>query len=191
MNCRQTQFLWNDYLSGDLPPEDKLRLEEHLKKCPSCREFTEEEKKLSALLRGFPVADPGEPYWQSLESSILSKTTANEANQNQHAEYAPAHSFRTVTRLLLPAAAAIILLLVSLSLIGNKDIMTPSIDKWGRQYSYNSNLIGNHTYVTSISIPENLPNSGTSTSLILSSPGSAGYNLIILNQLLILGWGGE
>ena len=40
--CREAVLLMGDYLDGQLPNRDRLRLEAHLGECPHCSEYLEQ-----------------------------------------------------------------------------------------------------------------------------------------------------
>lgn len=46
MKCSEYELIISLSLSGELPKEDELSLEAHLKECESCRQFLLEEKKI-------------------------------------------------------------------------------------------------------------------------------------------------
>ncbi len=55
--CREVFALLSQYLDVELPPDACGAIEEHIKDCPPCIEFTESLKKTIALCRQY---SPGE-----------------------------------------------------------------------------------------------------------------------------------
>lgn len=66
--------IFEDYLSGDLPTEERLRLEVHLESCASCRKVLSREKELNDLLRNQPMLKAPE----GLHARIMSRLPALE-----------------------------------------------------------------------------------------------------------------
>ena len=54
VDCRQLCELLFDYISGDLPEDRRLLLEEHLKKCPPCLIHMETYRVTVTLTRKLP-----------------------------------------------------------------------------------------------------------------------------------------
>jgi predicted anti-sigma-YlaC factor YlaD len=52
--CQGVQYLIVPYLDGELEPEDALRVEEHLERCPECRRNLAEHRSLTRLLGELP-----------------------------------------------------------------------------------------------------------------------------------------
>ncbi|HDH57038.1 MAG TPA: hypothetical protein ENF16_00335 [Bacteroidetes bacterium] len=73
MKCPPLQMI-EDYLSGELPAEDRIRLEEHLESCVSCRKVLSRERELDDLLRYQPILKAPE----GLYARIMSKLPAQE-----------------------------------------------------------------------------------------------------------------
>lgn len=45
MNCREMTDFLSAYLSGEMPPDERDRFEEHLKYCPPCVQYLDGYKK--------------------------------------------------------------------------------------------------------------------------------------------------
>lgn len=52
--CRELAELLIDFVSGDLPPEERSRLEQHLKVCPPCVAYLETYELTIKLTRQLP-----------------------------------------------------------------------------------------------------------------------------------------
>ena len=58
---------------GELLLLPRLRLENHLRRCPACREYVHEMTRVSSLISDAARA-PGQPSWQGSQGSTLSVT---------------------------------------------------------------------------------------------------------------------
>jgi anti-sigma factor RsiW len=56
ITCRQLAELLIDFLSGDLPPESRDRIEKHLGDCPPCVVYLETYRLTIQLTRKLPCA---------------------------------------------------------------------------------------------------------------------------------------
>jgi anti-sigma factor RsiW len=54
MNCREMVELLIDFVSDDLPPEHRQRLEQHLRRCPPCEAYVESYKLIIKMTRKLP-----------------------------------------------------------------------------------------------------------------------------------------
>jgi len=54
MTCRELTELLNDFVSGDLLPEHRERLQQHLNDCPPCLVYLETYKLTIKLTRSLP-----------------------------------------------------------------------------------------------------------------------------------------
>lgn len=50
MTCRELVELVTEYLEGALPPEERLRFEQHLAECPYCVTYLEQMRQLIGTL---------------------------------------------------------------------------------------------------------------------------------------------
>jgi anti-sigma factor RsiW len=57
--CREVVELVTEYLSGTMPPEDRVRLEQHLLTCPPCTAYLQQVRTTVALTRGLAEAPAG------------------------------------------------------------------------------------------------------------------------------------
>ena len=51
MNCREMSDFLSAYLSGEMPPEEAARFQEHLRFCPPCVQYLDGYKKAIELGR--------------------------------------------------------------------------------------------------------------------------------------------
>ncbi|SYZ74057.1 hypothetical protein TRIP_C60327 [Candidatus Zixiibacteriota bacterium] len=177
MNCREIRYYIDDYLVGNLSPGLKEGFELHLQSCFDCRDYVDEEKNLRDRFRNLPTPQPPESYWQQLETKIGARVLASEINRIGGG-YLPSPS-KSVWPILVPLAAVLALLFLSFSW------QAPG----GRKVSiFSPELIGNYSVVyeefqsDTTSVPEIM------NSLLLTSPGTAGYGLIQMERLTRMGW---
>jgi anti-sigma factor RsiW len=70
MNCREfTEFL-NDYLFGDLPPDERAEFERHLEECPWCVRYLDSYRKTIRLARGLADLEQSPPPAEAPEELI-------------------------------------------------------------------------------------------------------------------------
>ncbi|NOY78781.1 MAG: hypothetical protein GXO76_13035 [Calditrichaeota bacterium] len=62
MTCEEMKSLWGDYLLGDVSPEQKNRLEEHLQTCKACQADFQEFKETLKVLGHWPDVDPAQKW---------------------------------------------------------------------------------------------------------------------------------
>ncbi|MBK7141207.1 MAG: zf-HC2 domain-containing protein [bacterium] len=78
MTCHQAVPLLDDYLDGELSPQQVADLERHLADCPACTSELESGKKLRDLLKQTRDAstppEPGADYWSESEALIYART---------------------------------------------------------------------------------------------------------------------
>jgi anti-sigma factor RsiW len=56
MNCRELAELLIDFVSGDLPEEQRARIEQHLGRCPPCVTYLETYRLTIRLTRRLPCS---------------------------------------------------------------------------------------------------------------------------------------
>lgn len=59
MTCREFVEFLGDYLSGDLPPHQAARFDEHLARCPSCASYTRTYREAVRLGRRAVLSSDG------------------------------------------------------------------------------------------------------------------------------------
>jgi hypothetical protein len=103
MDCRETQTLLTAFHDGELPADDRARVEAHLRGCPECRAL------LTDLARADQVAgvpDPGPAYWDRFNARVMDRVE-READGSRGTILRPKHGWmRQQLRYLVPAAAA-------------------------------------------------------------------------------------
>ena len=61
LTCRELVEIVTDYFEGRLPPDDRLRFDEHLLDCPGCANYVEQMRetiRLTGVLREGDVPAP-------------------------------------------------------------------------------------------------------------------------------------
>ena len=119
MNCRELNLIIDDYLTGRLAEEDRIRVEQHLADCESCRIRVENDTLLAGLLKRDVVQDPGEKYWDHLEKSILSRTTESYPEITGITDKSEPNIPHRLASYLVPLAASIAIMFLSFSDITN------------------------------------------------------------------------
>ena len=54
MTCRELVELLIDFVAGDLPPEHRERVEQHLRRCPPCVAYVESYRVIIKISRKLP-----------------------------------------------------------------------------------------------------------------------------------------
>jgi hypothetical protein len=165
MDCHLLKLYYLEFMAGSIAPDIKRQIEEHLEICPDCRKFIQQEERLTSLLKLNPVPDPGDSYWAELENTILTKIISTDES-NENAMERLQKPFAIALKYLIPLAAVIVIMIVSLTL---KNPPFSKKDMEEIKVSLNSPLISNE--------PELL------ATMILSAPGTAAHNLIALSHL--------
>jgi len=65
MKCPKIVNLLGRYADGECSPEERRRVEEHLRKCPACRSELEELRRIETMSRQTVPPDPGDEYWNT------------------------------------------------------------------------------------------------------------------------------
>ncbi len=87
-NCGETELLLDDYLEGMISTEDRQKMEEHLKGCPSCKKYLEETviliEKTALIARddekdnGILAKEKQQELWSRIETQINSRLPEHE-----------------------------------------------------------------------------------------------------------------
>ena len=111
MNCKtiKKRFLL-DYTEGNLEPNQKTPVEDHLANCPQCREHFREIQRIASLLKSYTVADPGEAFWDGLSSRIYSRVNSKKPTQRKPWEIL--QDWMTWKRLVYATTPILLILLV-------------------------------------------------------------------------------
>lgn len=70
-NCREIFAGLSAYLDGELTPEARRELEEHMCGCPPCVEFLESLRRTVDLCRGFESGDAPSPLTAQAREQLL------------------------------------------------------------------------------------------------------------------------
>jgi len=76
MIYRHTTPLHGDYLDGDLPPQQRTVVEQHLATCDACRADLKRLQNLTQVLREVNVPDPGGEYFDNLIEIVTARTNS-------------------------------------------------------------------------------------------------------------------
>ncbi len=72
MDCRETQASLTAFHDGELPGEDRVRMEMHLRGCLECRALLSD---LARADQAAGVPDPGPAYWERFNARVLDRIT--------------------------------------------------------------------------------------------------------------------
>ena len=75
MNCKRAQGrIITDYLDGEMSEKENIHLEEHLARCPECREFLASARKVGPeLFLKTGMANPPEYLWRRVKETIITE----------------------------------------------------------------------------------------------------------------------
>lgn len=71
MKCTQVLRRIEAYFDGELPPDERVGMEEHLRSCPSCSRELQLLRSLSSLVRGVEVPAVSAPLWENYPTRVL------------------------------------------------------------------------------------------------------------------------
>jgi len=129
---RDIQRLLYDYVADDLPPDERRRMEEHLRACDACQESLRRMERTFAILQR-PVGRPSDErppqYWTSLAASVMRRL--EEFPETRHSPANPLTEwFRFVTttprRALLAAGGGTLALAVLALLLFSRPSPPPA-----------------------------------------------------------------
>lgn len=119
MTCHQTLALLDDYIDGELSPQQVAQTEEHLKTCPDCRHETELARQIKASLAELPDIDPGRQYWDETTQLITARTASLiESDSSETINTAATPEEKTAFFRSLASVAASILILIGAIYLG-------------------------------------------------------------------------
>lgn len=81
MSCADCELLIALDIEGDLPPQKAGALAQHLRTCPSCREFAESLRSSQTLLKELRLEKPDEATLQAVRQGILNRLPVPDAPQ--------------------------------------------------------------------------------------------------------------
>ena len=70
MDCSDCQDLLSEYIDGDLKPNKRLIVNDHLKSCPECVVVYQDLKQLIGLSKQLPLLAPENALWKKIEKEI-------------------------------------------------------------------------------------------------------------------------
>jgi len=70
MTCKKAVGMVLDLVEGELPPEDKRALEDHLQRCPPCERLVDTYKKTTELCRRAVVTEIPPEFGERLLSFL-------------------------------------------------------------------------------------------------------------------------
>jgi hypothetical protein len=137
MTCHQAVPLLDDYLDGELSPQQVADLERHLAACPACRSELETVRSVRDLLKQsreeIALPDPGVDYWNQSENLILAKTietsSQTESDQLRITRIAGQSSTGTLVRSMMLFAASLVLMISALYLGSQRQQFSTTIDR--------------------------------------------------------------
>lgn len=101
MNCPHVRTELPDVLRGKASPEVSAEVRAHLARCPACSREAEELLQVFGLLEAQKVTEPAPAYWGSVVPRLQSRIEGRAGRRE----------LPWIPRLLLPASAAILLLI--------------------------------------------------------------------------------
>lgn len=73
MKCKKVEGLLSRYFDGILKPEDKEKLETHVKSCLLCQEKRREYQSMLEILRNEKFPEPKPYFWERLQQKLKEK----------------------------------------------------------------------------------------------------------------------
>ena len=70
MKCAKFHKMIGDRLEGTIRPQDRVRLEDHLKACPDCRELADDFQKIAAEAKALPQEEPADDLWPAIRAGV-------------------------------------------------------------------------------------------------------------------------
>lgn len=85
MNCLDCQDLLSEYIDGDLKPNKRLLVSDHLKDCQECSLTHQDLKQIVGISQQLPLLVPKTDLWKNIEKEIkeLSLPTTPKTQKNQ------------------------------------------------------------------------------------------------------------
>ena len=103
MDCLETRTLLTAFHDGELPPDNRARVGEHLSGCPECRAMLAD---MARADQAAGVPDPGPAYWERFNARVMNRIERDEVVPGG-AVLRPKHGWvRHQLRYLVPAVAA-------------------------------------------------------------------------------------
>ncbi|KAF0240258.1 MAG: hypothetical protein FD167_4210 [bacterium] len=88
MDCLDCQDLLSEYIDGNLKPNKRLIVSDHLKSCSECSIVHQDLKQLVGLSKQLPLLAPENVLWKKIEKEITEiSTTQNPSRQSTWAKF--------------------------------------------------------------------------------------------------------
>ncbi len=87
MKCVKFHRMIGDRLEGSIRPQDRARLEDHLKSCSECRELAGDFQKIAAEAKALPQEDPADDLWPAIRAGIAAARRARTAPAYAHSRF--------------------------------------------------------------------------------------------------------
>jgi hypothetical protein len=136
MKCSKISDLLGPYVDGELSPEERRTVEEHLRRCPACRAELEELRRIETAGRRTVPPDPGEEYWNTFLPRLRERIGSEQRRP------APAGWGRRIRRLFEPpvpwvrlagaVAAAVLVMVIGRAFIDRRGDLVPMRSPAGR-----------------------------------------------------------
>jgi anti-sigma factor RsiW len=120
MTSRHSRLWHGEYLEGEVSPERKAEIEQHLQGCPECREDLERLRRLRAFLERIESPDPGGAYFDGLGERITARIDSSSVADDFPQPVRPGNRSGEILKTLIGLAAVITLLFSSFYLSGLK-----------------------------------------------------------------------
>ncbi|MCX6827250.1 MAG: zf-HC2 domain-containing protein, partial [candidate division Zixibacteria bacterium] len=111
MNCKKTEEQLSRYIDGQLKPEEREKVEEHLKRCSGCSGFYEKLLALNKQAGEFRLGG-NETYWLKQKNSIIRKI--KEAETAKIVPIAPRRTRHLVFQFAAIAASIVLITYISI-----------------------------------------------------------------------------
>lgn len=130
MDCKFVERSISDYLSGELPAQEVLELEEHLQSCPGCQALHADFQRITSACRALPNFEAREELWYLLRQKLpVAAVQAREVQPRSFPEEDPISTIRQKLAFYRHVAyAAVALAIVSISLWVGQFVFQPGAD---------------------------------------------------------------
>ncbi|MBI4853084.1 MAG: zf-HC2 domain-containing protein [Acidobacteria bacterium] len=80
MDCLDYQDLLSEYIDGDLKPNKRLMVSDHLKCCQNCSQVYQDLKQIVGLSQQLPLLAPDNALWKKIEKDLSEISMAPQPN---------------------------------------------------------------------------------------------------------------
>lgn len=120
MTSRHCRYWHGEYLDGEVSPELRAEIEQHIQVCLECREDLEQTRRLRAFLGQIDSPDPGQAYFDGLGERIVARVGMQTDADDFPLPARPVNRSGEILKTLIGLAAVITLLFSSFYLSGLK-----------------------------------------------------------------------